>query len=412
MPSAHRPLWRLDPNVVFLNHGSFGACPIPVLEAQARWRERLETEPVAFLGRELEGRLDEARSTLGTFIGADPAGIAFVRNATTGVGAVLGSLRFEPGDELLTTDHEYNAILNAVRRAAERDGARMVVARIPFPIRDPSEAVEPVLAAVTPRTRLAIVSHVTSATALVMPIEAIVESLVRRGIEVLVDGAHAPGQVPLDVGALGATYYAGNAHKWLCAPKGAGFLWVQPDRRDIIRPLVTSHGANDPRAGRSRYHREFDWAGTDDPTPYLTIPDAIRFMDTLDPDGWPGLMAANHRLAIDARDLLAGVFGWASPTPDTMLGSMASVPVRWLTGSPDLAADELSSALRHDDRIEVPISCWPVPAARPGGYADPPALHLVRISVQRYNEIDDYRRLADALGRQSALRGVSRDPVA
>lgn len=399
----------LDPAVAFLNHGSYGSCPAPVLEAQRHWRDRLEARPVAFLGRELEGHLDEARRALAGLLGADPEGLAFVSNATTGVATVLGSLRFRPRDELLTTDHEYNATLNALRRAADRDGASVVVARIPFPIAAPSEAVEAVLAAVTPRTRLALLSHVTSPTALVLPIAELVAELDRRGVDVLVDGAHAPGMLPLALDALGAAYYTGNAHKWLCAPKGAAFLWARADRRDALRPLVTSHGANDPRLDRSRFRLEFDWTGTNDPTPWLSIPEAIRVVGSLDPKGWPGIMAANRALAIAARDRVTARLEITPPAPDEMLGSMAALPLPGLAGASDEAAAELQADLL-DLGFEVPLIGWPVRAARAGAAADPlhaalPAATLVRISVQRYNTLAEYERLAEALVGALARRG-------
>jgi len=389
--------WRLDPSVTFLNHGSYGACPEPVLAVQRALRDRLEAEPVRFLSDDLPGLLDEARAEVGSFLGADPEGLAFVPNATTGVNTVLQSLRFEPGDELLTDDHEYNATINAMRAVAARDGARVVVARIPFPIGGPSEALDAILAAVTERTRLVMVSQVTSPTGLILPVAELVAELDRRGIDTLVDGAHAPGMIPLALDALGAAYWTGNGHKWLCGPKGTGVLSVRADRRDRIHPLVVSHGANAELAGRSRFRHEFDWVGTTDPTGYLALPAAIAWMGVAAADGggWPEVMAANHALALEGRDLLAAALGVEAPAPDSMLGSMAALP---MTGVVDeAAAVALSETLVREDRIQVPIGGWPVPAARGDGVG--PRI-LVRISAQRYNEPRDYERLAAALAKR------------
>lgn len=259
---AEPSLWLLDPRIDFLNHGSFGACPLPVLDFQRELRNRLERQPVQFLVRELEGELDRARVALAAFLGADPAGLVFVPNATCGVNTVLRSLEPElaaaAGCELLVTDQEYNACRNALEVTAQRVGARVVVAELPFPCSGPEQIVEAVISKLTDRTRLVLLDHVTSQTGMVLPVAEIVAELNQRGVESLIDGAHAPGMLPLELDTLGATYYTGNCHKWICAPKVAGFLSVREDRRDAIRPLSISHGANAALGGRSRFVVEFD----------------------------------------------------------------------------------------------------------------------------------------------------------
>ena len=397
MPSGLAHFWTLDPAVTFLNHGSFGACPRAVLAAQQRLRERLERQPVQFLGRDLEALLDEARRALATFLGADPEGLVFVPNATTAVNAVLRSLALAPGDQLLVTDHAYNACRNALDFVAGAAQAEVVVAPVPFPLASAEAVVEAVLVRVGPRTRLALVHHVTSPTGLVLPIERLVLALTARGVDTLVDGAHAPGMLPLDLGALGAAYYAGNCHKWLCAPKGAGFLHVRPDRRDGVRPVVISHGANSPRTDRSRLLLEFDWTGSDDPTPYLCVPEALRFLGALVPGGWPELMARNRSLALEARRILCDALAVEPPAPEEMIGTLAAVPLPDGSGAPHrspLYVDPLQDVLLERYGIEVPIVPWPAPPKR-----------LVRVSCQAYNAREDYERLATALGELT--RGVA-----
>jgi isopenicillin-N epimerase len=274
----------------------------------------------------------------------------------------------------------------------------VVIAAVPFPLRDPAEVADAVVGAVTSRTRLCLISHITSPTGIVLPVAEIVRELEARGIPTIVDAAHAPGMVPLDVGGLGASYWTGNGHKWLCGPKGASILWVRRDHREEIHPLVVSHGANDPGTRRSRFRAEFDWPGTVDPTPYLSLPDAIRFGAELLPGGWPELMAANHDMALRGRDLLCERLGLEPPAPDSMIGSMAAVPVALPLD--DAAAEAFLGVLAEEERIEVPVVAWPVLAAREGGRGGRPKSTWVRISMQRYNTLDDVARLADALVRR------------
>jgi isopenicillin-N epimerase len=382
-PSELSRHWMLDPAVVFLNHGSFGACPIPVLQVQQQWRDRLERQPLKFLGREIEALLEDALDHLGQFIGADPQDLAFIPNATTGVNAVLRSLSWQPGDELLTTNHEYNACRNALDYVAERSGATVVVAHVPFPIASPQQVTEAVLAQVSPRTRLLLIDHVTSQTGLIVPLADLIQRLQPLGIDTLVDGAHAPGMVPLDLAQLGATYYTGNAHKWLCAPKGAAFLYVQRDHQAQIRPLTISHGANSPRRDRSRFQLEFGWMGTDDPSAYLTVPTAIHWMGNLLPGGWPEVYRRNRELAIAARHCLCQALQVKPPCPEEMLGALAVVPL------PDGDGLSLYDALWSAYQIEVPIIPWGSETGR-----------LVRISAQLYNQLAQYDYLANALVKQ------------
>src|SRR3954454_8257069 len=317
--------WLLDPNVTFLNHGSFGATPRAVLAVQSALREEMEREPVRFLAREIEPRLDAARAVLAEFLGAGPDDLAFVPNATAGVNAVLRSLDLDEHDELLVTTHEYNASANALDFVAALNGAKVVAVEIPFPIDSPDVVVERVLAKVSGRTRLLLIDHVTSQTALVFPIERIVAELRGRGIDTLVDGAHAPGMLPLDLRALDVAFYTGNLHKWVCAPKGAAFLYVHPNRRYAVRPAIISHGPNAEPRDRSRFHLEFDWTGTFDPTPWLSVPAALQFVGSLVEGGWTEVRRRNHELALRARDILCARLSIAPPAPDAMLGSMAAL---------------------------------------------------------------------------------------
>ncbi|GMV39090.1 MAG: hypothetical protein AMXMBFR64_08060 [Myxococcales bacterium] len=384
-----RDLWTLDPHITYLNHGSFGACPRAVLDAQAELRSRMEREPVRFFMRELPRLADEARATLGDLVGADPDDLAFVPNATAGVNTVLRSLHLRPGDELVTTDHEYNACRNALEVVAAAAGARVVVARVPFPLGGPDEAASAIEAALTDRTRLVLVDHVTSPTALVLPIEGIVRAAADRGIDVLVDGAHAPGMVPLDLQSIGAAYYTGNLHKWVCAPKGAAFLHVRRDRQAGVRPLSISHGANAPLEGRSRFRVEADWTGTADPTAMLSVPAAIAFLRGALPGGLASLLERNRSLALEARRVVAVALSVPLPCPDGMIGSMASIllpPGDSTAPRSPFRTDPLQDALLDRFSIEIPVSCWPAPPAR-----------LVRLSAQLYNEPADYVSLAAAI---------------
>ncbi|GAB4198441.1 MAG: aminotransferase class V-fold PLP-dependent enzyme [Coleofasciculaceae cyanobacterium] len=389
--SSVQAFWSLDSAIAFLNHGSYGACPLPVLDAQQRLRRQLERQPLRFFMREFEALLDAARSQLAAFVGVQPDELVFVPNATTGINAVLRSLSFNPGDELLTTNQEYNACRNALEFIASRTQARVVVATVPFPIDSPNQVIEAVIEQVSPKTRLALLDHITSQTGLIFPIQQLVQELAARGVDTVVDGAHAPGMVPLNLHEIGATYYAGNCHKWLCAPKGAGFLYVRRDQQSAIRPLTISHGANSQRTDKSRFQLEFDWMGTDDPTAYLCVPDAIQFMDSLQPGGWPQVMDNNQAKARWARQLLCETLEVSPPCPDEMIGSMAVVLLPdelclYEQTEQPRAWPVLQDILCDRFNIEVPIIPWNTPFQQ-----------MMRVSAQLYNTPEQYNYLAKAL---------------
>lgn len=379
-----RKHWQLNPHIDFLNHGSFGATPTCVLEEQRRWRDLMEADPIHFLApeRDLEPKLDDVRAIIAHVVGADARDLGFVRNATDGVNAVVRSLALNRDDQILVTNHGYNACTNAVHYAAERAGCEVHVAQIPFPISDANQVLDAIAKSITARTKLLLVDHVTSPTGLVFPIEEIVRLAQHHGSRTLVDGAHAPGMIPLNLNALGADYYTANHHKWLCGPKVSGFLWVRRELQHEVRPTVISHAANRLRANRSRFLAEFDWTGTFDPTPLLALPRAIEFLGTLDTAGLPGLMAANRQKTLEARETLTSYLGIAAPAPEEMIGSLATVPIA--------ASHDSVTRIQHwlctKNRFELPVFPSPVSAHC-----------LIRISMQAYNSLDQVERLAELL---------------
>lgn len=384
MQSPVSPLvrWALDPAVVHLNHGSFGGCPHAVLAAAADVRTRLEASPMRFFVLEWQGEVDRARTALAAFVGAPPERLVFVPGSTTGVALALHSVPLGPGDEVLVTDHNYRACRNQLERLAAARGLRIVTVTLPLPF-DPDAAIAAILRAVTPKTRLAMLDHITSPTALRMPLEALVPQLAARGIQTIVDGAHAPGQIALEVAALGATYYVGNCHKWLCAPKAVGFV-VAADGAPLV-PLVTSHGASPEYGPANRLHAELDWSGTYDPAPTLAVPAAIETI-AHEGGGWRAVLAQNHELVLAMRDRIIDALGSSPIAPDTALGSMAAIPITLPAGVAPLALER-----------ELLTAGWEVPIV---DFASGP---FVRVSAHLYNHVGE----ADALARELRARGVS-----
>ena len=381
-------MWALEPGTHHLNHGSFGAVLEEVLDLQQEWRRRFEANPSRFVFHELDEAVDRARDAIARFVGADPAGIAPVRNATTGVASVLRSVEpwLQPGDQLLTTAHDYNAIRQILRFTAERTGAEVVVASVPFPVESPSQVTETVLGAVTDRTRIAVIDHITSPTALVYPLEQIVSAL-EPEVPVRVDGAHGPGQVPVALDDLGASWYTGNLHKWVCAPKGAAFLHTRGDRLETTVPSVISHGYNAAvDSPGERYRVLFDWLGTDDFSAWAVTPDVLRLVGGLETGGWEAIMKRNHDLVLEGRRILADAVGTEPPAPDGMIGSMASVLLPDASGpSPGGELSPLMDQL-FDAGFATLVMNWPQWPRQ-----------LLRLSAHLYNTPADYRDLAETL---------------
>ncbi|HXF63152.1 MAG TPA: aminotransferase class V-fold PLP-dependent enzyme [Caldilineaceae bacterium] len=373
----------LRKDIAFLNHGSFGACPRPVFETYQRWQHELELNPVIFMGR-LRELLAEARARLARYVGTVADNLVFVPNATHGLNIVTRSLKLKPGDEVLSTDHEYGAIDRSWRFNCERQGAYLINRPIPTPIHNPEEVVEHLWAGVTERTKVIALSHITSPTALILPVEAICRRARAAGIITVIDGAHAPGQVDLNLEQLGADFYSGNAHKWLSSPKGAAFLYARSERQGLLEPLVVSHGWQSRNPGPSQFLDYFSWVGTDDPAAYLSVPAAIEFQEQHD---WPAVRQACHALALEAQRRILALSGLPALSPDSMWMQMVSVPL------PGQAADYQN--LWDEYQIVVPIFEW-------NGHT------LVRISVQAYNTPQDIDRLVHALATRARRAGLSR----
>lgn len=396
--------WTLDPAITFLNHGSYGATPRAVQDAQDDLRRRAELDPVRYLKVDLERLLDEARAALALFVNCRAADLAPVPNATFALATILNCTPLRPGDEILITDHEYQSLHNELDRVCARTGARAVKAAVPFPIRSEDQVVDAVVGAMTERTRLVFISHVTSATALVFPVDRIVRECHRRGIDVVVDGAHAPGQVPVDVSALRPTYWVCSGHKWLCGPRGSGFMYVRPDRQNLIRPICLSSRAHKVRPDRSLFLRDFDYLGTDDRTTLLAVPAAIACMGRIYTGGWPALMRRNHDLVMEGRRMLCEAIETECPAPQTMIGCMATVPLpdppAHLMNRPTLYDDALQDALVERHGIVVPVWRW-----------GPTNKRVIRISAQVYNSVEQYAKLATSLREELAREWAPVSPA-
>lgn len=385
MTANLRDQFLLDPGVVFVNHGSFGACPRPVFEAYQQWQLELERQPVEFLGRRADGLMRHAREALAIYMGADANDLVYVPNATTGLNMVARSISLAPGDEVLATDHEYGALDRTWRFICARRGARYINRRVPLPVRSTEEVVETLWAGVTEHTRVLFISHITSPTALILPVAELIHRARQAGILTVVDGAHGPGQVAVDLSSLEPDIYAANLHKWVCSPKGAGFVYARKEVQPLLAPLVISWGWEpEPTtllsletAQVSPFVLQNEWQGTRDIAAYLSVPSAIEFLAEHD---WGSVREECHELLRRAREAITDLTGLEPICPDSRewYMQMASFPL------PRCDAAELKRRLYDEYKVEVPIIEW-------GGR------QLVRVSVQGYNTRDDVEALVGAL---------------
>ncbi len=384
--AAIKDAFLLDPTIHFLNHGSFGACPKPVFEEYQRWQRELERQPVEFLGRRFDDLMRQAREELAAYLNVRPDDLVYVTNATWGVNVIARSLDLEPGDEVLTTDHEYGACTMTWEYLLAKMGARLVRCEIPLPVTSCEEVVERFWSCVTPRTKVVYLSHITSPTALIFPVKEICQRAREHGILSVIDGAHAPGQIPLDLNDLGADIYTGNLHKWLCAPKGAGFLYVRPEEQDWVESLVISWGwGRSGELSESTFVQRNEWQGTRDISPFLSVPAAIRFQRE---HHWDAVRARCHALAREARRRIAELTGLPPISPDSpaWFSQMVSCPI------PPCDTAVLKERLYEEYRVEVPI------VQRANGQT------FVRVSFQAYNDEVDLAALIEGLTALLPLR--------
>ena len=379
-----RQEWELRPGVTYLNHGSFGPSPRSVISARERWSRRLESEPMDFLVREMEPALDAAADTLGRFLGTRGESLLFVPNATVAMNIVAASVRLRPGDEVLASNHEYGAVLRIWREACRAANAELVVRRLPDYLESDEAIANELLAGVTPKTRLIVVSHVTSPTAVILPVAAICRGARSKGVPVCIDGPHAPAMIPVEIDALGCDYYCASLHKWLSAPFGSGCLYVAPKHQQALRPIITSWGGS--ISGRAKsWKDEFNWFGTYDPAPVLAVTEAIGFLDGIGLDLFRSRTRELARLARKEVTAISKLEPRVADSPERY-GSMIALPLPPLHGfeGGHGRPDPLQVQLWREHQIEVPIMHW-------GGQ------RLLRVSCHLYNNEADLERLCSAL---------------
>ncbi|MFH1185538.1 MAG: aminotransferase class V-fold PLP-dependent enzyme [Chloroflexota bacterium] len=369
----------LDPDIAYLNHGSFGATPEPVFREYQRWQRELELQPTEFLGRRHDGLMQAARAALGGFLRVRAQDVVFTQNVTVAINVVARSLELGPGDEVLASDHEYGACDRTWRFLSRKRGFGYVIQPVGVPLKSAEDLVDEFMRGVTARTRVIFVSHITSPTGIVFPVGEICRRARLAGILTIVDGAHAPGQIPLDLPAVASDFYGGNLHKWLCAPKGAGFLHARPEVQHLLEPLVVSWGYESDASSGSTFIDHQQWCGTRDVAAFLAVPAAIEYQEQHD---WDAVRGECHMLLKQALAKVAEITGLPTFYPsDSWYAQMAAVP---LPRAVDVVA--LQARLYDEQRVEVPVRAW-------GDWK------LLRISVQAYNDQQDIERLLQGLRR-------------
>ncbi len=376
-PNLHAQ-FLLDPSVIFLNHGSFGATPRPVFEAYQRWQSELERQPVEFLGRRAPDLLQSSRAILAKYLRTDCNNLAYIPNATMGINIVAHSLHLEQGDEVLATNHEYGAIDKTWTFLSKKNGFKYINQPVHTPVSSPETVLEDLWAGVTPNTRVICISHITSPTALIFPVQEICRRARQAGILTIIDGAHAPGQISLSLEEIGADFYTGNLHKWLCAPKGSAFLYARPGVQPLVEPLPISWGWQSDNPGPSQFVDYIERTGTRDLSAYLAVPDAIEFLEQND---WDSVRLHCHLLASDASRRVRALTGLPALSPDSPLwyAQMISIPL-----PARIDVKQLQIDLRNNDHIEIPVLCWN-------------GMNLIRLSIQGYNIDKDIDALVAAL---------------
>lgn len=377
-----KELFLLDPDIIYLNHGSFGACPRPVFDVYQSWQHELEKQPVEFLDRRFIKLLLEARSSLANFLNADPDNLVFFPNPTTALNMVMRSLISRqhpfllPGDEILITDHEYGAIDRLLRYICRQSGARLIRQPLPLPLNEAGELLELFWKGVTLRTKVILISHITSPTTLILPVETICRRAHNTGILTVIDGAHAPGQIPVNLEEIGADIYAGACHKWLCAPKGSGFLYARHEIQNLLDPLVVSWGYESDNPSHSQFLDFHQWQGTRDIAAYLSVAAAIEFQEKHE---WKKIRETAHLMAVNTRQLINAITGCESLYPDGLFSQMVAIKL-----PTDTNAAEVKKLLWNKYKIEIPLYEWR-------------GQKILRLSVQAYNTQEDLETLYRAL---------------